>query len=428
MDSIADALAGIARALEADGYVMTLTHHLKHGGGVDVHIAATPQACADCLSPKGVLQDMIQAALSQAKLGDVPFAIFYPGVDDGQTEEAHLTATRYRLNDDFDAVEFCYAAGWTDGLPVVPPTPDRVSAMLTAARLEPDAVLGQIPERRITLRAEQVAINAVMAGCRPEYMPGVVAAVRALLDPAFGLHGPAASTQGVAFLTVINGPYARRIGLNAGENLFGPANRANATIGRAMRLSLLNTGAGLFDRATLGHPGKYTYCVAEQEEAGWEPLHVMRGHDPRSSTVTVLAAEAPNQVSNHVAATPEALLDSFARRMAAPGSSNAQSGNVEMAVVICPEHRRSLQAVGWSKRDVQQYLWLHALNSVADLKRAGVLEGPVAPADEVQLRHVTPAPEDILIITAGGDAGRFSAVIPGWGAKESSRAVTVPIR
>lgn len=424
---IGTALGGIARGLAADGYTLAWEWT---GQALHVRVGATPAACADCLSPKAVLIQLVRGALAEAglRVGDVQ--VYYPGdATGGPAAAPALTAERHRVADAVAAIEYCYEQGWTDGLPVVPPTPDRVAAMLAASGLAPEVVLGRIPERRLTIRAEQVAINAVMAGCLPAYMPAVTAAVRALLDPAFGLHGPSATTAGVAFLTIVNGPYARRIGLNSGENVFGPGNRANATIGRALRLLLLNAGAALFDRATLGHAGKYTYCLAEQEDAGWEPLHTLRGFDRHQSTVTVMAAEAPNQVNNHVANSGRELLLTFTRRMAAVGTANANSRGArpQMAVVICPEHRRTLQADGWSKADVRRFLWEHARVSVADLKRGGLLPGPVAPGDEEQRSPVTPAEADLLIVTAGGEAGRFSAVIPGWNTTAASVAVTVPI-
>jgi hypothetical protein len=424
-----EALKGVAQALSADGYRLDCQ---LEGDALTARVVATLDACEDCLSPKGVTAQIISVALDEANLSVAGVKVIYPGEEQASERPAtdsDLTAPRHRLHDLADAIEFCYDQGWTDGLPVIPPTPGRVAAMLAASGLAAGDVLGRIPERRITLRAEQVAINAVMAGCLPAYMPVVVAAVRGLLDPAFGLHGPGASTAGVGFLTVVNGPMARAIGLNSGENLFGPGNRANATIGRALRLLLTNASGPLFDRATLGHAGKYTYCMAEQEDVGWEPLHTMRGLAPGTSAVTVMAAEAPNQVNNHTAAGGRELLMTFIRRMTVVGTFNTVSvgGKPHQAVVICPEHRKKLQAEGWSKADVRQFLWENARLSVADLKRGGLLSGPVTPADEEHTSPVTPTVEDLLILTAGGEAGGFSAVIPGWGTTQSCRAVTVPI-
>lgn len=163
-----------------------------------------------------------------------------------------LASARIETDGPLEAIEALMERGLTDGLPVIPPTPERVEAALAAAGLAPDVVLGTVPERRRRVTAEKVAINAVMAGCRPEYLPVVAAAVRAMLEPAFGLHAPAASTAGIAPLLIVNGPYARKIGINAGQNVFGPGHRANATIGRAVRLVLQNVVGGVFDKGTLG--------------------------------------------------------------------------------------------------------------------------------------------------------------------------------
>jgi len=351
-------------------------------------------------------------------------------LDEGETEmnTEMLTDEQHRFPDESSATEYCIEQGWTDGLPVILPTPERVRAMLAGGDLPADALLGRIPERRISVRVEQVAINAVMAGCLPSYMPVVLAAVKGLLDPAMGLHGPAASTAGVGFLVIVNGPYASQIGLRNGENLLGPGARANATIGRAIRLLLINAGGDSFDRATLGHPGKYSYCVAEQEGADWEPLHTLRGFAAHESAVTVMAAEGPNQVNNSLATNGDDLLTALARRMIAPGSSNVNDGgNQQMVVIICPEHRRTLQAEGWSKVDVRHRLWEKARISLAERKRSFVAAGAIARGDEDAFTPVTPSPEDLLILTAGGTAGRFSAVIPGWASSRQCRAVSVKI-
>jgi len=344
------------------------------------------------------------------------------------TEASKRAAETHSFVDEASAFDYCVDQGWTDGLPVVLPTPERVQAMLTGGDLAPDVVLGRVPERKISIRVEQVAINAVMAGCLPVYMPVVLAAVKGLLDPAMGLHGPWASTAGAAFLVIVNGPYANRIGLRNGENLMGPGNRANATIGRAIRLLLINAGGDSFDRATLAHPGRYSYCIAEQEDQGWEPLHTLRGFKSTDSAVTVMAAEAPNQISNRLAATGNEVLTALARRMTTPGSPNANDGGLQqMVVIICPEHRSTLQAEGWSKVEVRKRLWEMAHISLADRKRAFAVAGTVQEGDETAFTPVTPSPEDLLVLTAGGQAGRFSAVMPGWAQKSKSCSVTVKI-
>src|SRR6185295_6242994 len=207
---------------------------------------------------------------------------------------AALTSRRHRAADDAEAIELCFAQGWTDGLPVVPPTPERVVRMLDAARLEPGREIAYIAHRAVSVTAEKVAINAVMAGCRPEYMPVVVAAVEGIGDPRWSYHGPGTSTSGAAVLLIVNGPVAQELDINAGDNLFGPGWRANLTIGRAVRLVMRNVCGripGTLDRGTLGHPGKLSFVIAENEaESPWPPLHVERGFRPEQSTVTVVAS------------------------------------------------------------------------------------------------------------------------------------------
>jgi len=324
-----------------------------------------------------------------------------------------------------DAVETFFQKGWTDGLPVVPPTERKVLAFLGTAGLAPDEILGAIPERNRVFTAEKVAINAVMAGCLPEYFPVVVAAVRGISRPEFGLHGVSASTAGTGILIVVNGPVSQELGINSGQNLMAPGNRANATIGRALRLVLYNLGGREFDRSTLGHPGKYTFCISEQESR-WEPLHVMRGQAKETSAVTLFAAEGPNQVQNHSALKPENILNTMADRMRALGSFN-MGGDVEFAVIICPEHYETLISAEWSKKGVQEYLFEKACRPLADLKRGGLNEAPLVPGDEETMLRAVSSPDRILLIMAGGVAGRFSACMPGWFNRHMSRAVTEPI-
>jgi hypothetical protein len=323
-------------------------------------------------------------------------------------------------------IEAYYDAGWTDGLPVVPPTDGTVAAMLAGAGLEGHEVLGEIPGRNTVVTAEKVAINAVMAGCRPEYAPVVVAALRALCRAEFAYHGPASSTGGSAMVLIVNGPIARRLGINSGNNALGQGHRANATIGRAVRLAMMNvmnTRPGFLDRATLGNPGKYSLCFAEHElDHPWQPFHTTRGFAADASTVTVYASNSLYQVYNQLAATPEPLLLCFADVLGSLGSPNLKGFN-ESLVIVAGEHAEILRASGWSRRDVQQFLLEHTRLRVADVKRAARLPGEVSEADETSWRHVFEAPEDILIVCAGGRAGSWSACLPGWG-KKWTRSVT----
>ena len=210
--------------------------------------------------------------------------------------------------DTADLIEHYFEQGWTDGLPVVPPTPQLVAAMVAALGGDPDHLEARIPPRWGNLTREVLAINLVLAGCRPEYAPVTRAALLALTSSHFNLHGVQATTHMAAPLVVVNGPVRKEIGLNAGANVFGSGCRANATIGRAIRLVLLNVGGawpGDLDKSTLGHPGKYTFCIAENEEASpWAPYHVEHGYAPGDSTVFCIAAEGPHSVTNHVANDP----------------------------------------------------------------------------------------------------------------------------
>jgi hypothetical protein len=312
---------------------------------------------------------------------------------------------------------------------VVPPSPASIAAMLAAGGLRGDEVIGEIAGRNTVVVADKVAINAVMAGCRPEYLPVVVAAIRGLCHPDFAYHGPASSTGGSAIVLIVNGPLARRLGINAGNNAFGQGHRANATIGRAVRLTMMNvmnTRPGLLDRATLGNPGKYSFCFAEQEDDHpWEPLHVTRGLRAQDSAVTVYASNSLYQVYNQLAAEPEPLLRCFADALGNLGSPNVKGFN-EALVVLAGEHAEVLRASGWSRKQVQQFLVAHTRRRVADFKRAARLPGPVAADDETTWRHLFERPEDILIVCAGGRAGSWSACLPGWGNKWT-RAVTTII-
>jgi hypothetical protein len=342
---------------------------------------------------------------------------------------ANLQSRSYEVSDTAEAIEFYFEKGWTDGLPVVPPTEASIRAMLDAARLEPGQEITFIENRQVSVTAEKVAINAVMAGCKPAYMPVVVAAIEAIGDPHYGYHGPATSTGGSAVLMLVNGPIARELEVNCGDNLFGPGWRANATLGRAVRLVMRNvigTIPGKLDRSTLGHAGKYTYCIAENEaESPWPAVHVERGFRPDQNAVTVFAALAPHQVSNQLSNTAEGVLTTIADSMHISGSV---TGQPQYAVVIGGEHMRVIGDNGWSKADIKRFLFDHTQNSVAHLKRTNRVDGPVTPEDETTLRPLVQTPEDFIVIAAGSNAGVFSAFIPGWGGKNSSVSVTKEIR
>jgi hypothetical protein len=320
-----------------------------------------------------------------------------------------------------EQIEFCYARGWTDGLPVVPATPDLVHEMLDAGGLKPDAVIAEMPSRKVAVTAEKVAINAVMAGCKPEYMPVVAAAVRGLATSEFGLHHVASALSGPTIVLLVNGPIAIRLGINSTNNVFGGGVRANATIGRALRLVLLNClkyRPGISDRATMGTPGKVTCCIAENEENHpWEPWHVERGYRPDQSTITLIAACTMIQVWNYGDHTN--LLRAIGDAVSYLGSI-AILGRTPAAVVLGGEHAELIRATGWSKQQVREFVVEQTGRTVADLKRAGRLDGAVAAGDETKLHYALDKPEELMLICAGSPIGALSMVLPGFGSSKTA--------
>ena len=331
-----------------------------------------------------------------------------------------LTSKLFEFDSASDAIEHYFRVGWTDGLPVVPPTPEKVGEMLDYVGRSPSEILGTEPTKGRIITVEKVAINAVMAGCLPEYFPVVLAAVEALCEPQFNLHAITVSTMGAAVLAVVSGPVADDLAMNSSVSVFGPGNRANATIGRAIRLVIINvTGAlpGVLDKATLGHPGKYTWCIAEAEQVSpWDPLHVERGLDAASSAITLFAGLSATQVPNHTGNTPETILVSFRDAMFAAGY-----GQGELVVVLCPEHVGYLGAAGWSKGDVKRFLHENAQRTVAEWQSAG-REMPDGLDADAALATAD-SPDSITLLVAGGFAGAFSQVIPLWGGGSNSRSV-----
>ena len=336
-----------------------------------------------------------------------------------------------------EAIERCYELGWTDGLPVVPPTEQRVKEFIERSGRPSDEVVGELPERRREITVDKVAANAVMAGCLPEYMPVVLAATEAMLEPIFNLVGPSSSMGGSAILSIVNGPKAKELNINSRNNLFGPGNRANATIGRAVRLILMNACAaipGVFDRSVIGHPGKYTYCIAEADtETHWTPLHVERGFSPAESTVTVFAGESPRQI--RAVGHPEPIMMAIADVASSLGSNMSTSGSVGDTGIGVRQGQIVVTIAGnsnlwkdWTKSQIKEYLFNRTQRSVADLKAAMVLKGDLEPSDGQIMIPLIPEPDDILLIFAGGEESNMSSVIPSWGPKVGSTAVTKLIR
>ncbi|MDE2688370.1 MAG: hypothetical protein OXI16_12860 [Chloroflexota bacterium] len=331
-----------------------------------------------------------------------------------------LTSELFEFDSASDAIEHYFRVGWTDGLPVVPPTTEKVGEMLDYVGRSPSEILGTEPTKGRVITVEKVAINAVMAGCLPEYFPVVLAAVEALCEPQFNLHAITVSTMGAAVLAVVSGPVADDLAMNSSVSVFGPGHRANATIGRAIRLVIINvTGAlpGVLDKATLGHPGKYTWCIAEAEQVSpWEPLHEERGLAAGTSAITLFAGLSATQVPNHTGNTPETILVSFRDAMFAAGY-----GQGELVVVLCPEHVGYLGVAGWSKADVKRFLHENAQRTVAEWQSAGREMPDGLDADAVLA--TADSPDSITLLVAGGFAGAFSQVIPLWGGGSNSRSV-----
>jgi hypothetical protein len=331
-----------------------------------------------------------------------------------------LVSNRIDVPDSLDEInELFYRRGWTDGLPIIPPTEERVAQMLSGTSRNPQDTLGAMPPRWAEVTVEKIAINAVMAGCLESYMPVVITAIEALLEPEFNLYAIQATTHPVAPLLLINGPIRKQLWANSGYNVFGQGTRFNAVIGRAIRLVLINIGGGIhgkLDRATHGQPSKYSFCIAENEEQSpWPPFHVDRGFAPSVSTVTVGGFENPYNINDHSSDDAIGLLTTIAGSMTHQGSNNIlyQYAQGEIMVVIGPEHGATIANSGYSKADVRKYLF----------------ENARVPKDAFSERHqkerftsfipgdlipVATNEERILIVVAGG-AGKHSMCCPSFG-------------
>ena len=353
--------------------------------------------------------------------------------------EKTLVSDQYEAVDLDDAIELCYRKGWTDGLPVVPPTEEKVRRFLAAAGREPDEALGFYTTRRRLVTVEKVAINAVMAGCLPEYFPVVLAIVEAMLEEEFNIHLGNASTGGAAIGFIFNGPIRQRLGMNWHGNVMGPGNRANSTIGRAVRLTQINVmgsvpGAGgadeagrmLLDRSTLGQPGKYAgYHIVENEEdyPSLTPLHVELGFSRESSAVTVFATSGHVQVSLHAENTGDQIIDSLAQYMVGTGRLTHTGFCV---VVLAPENVEYLVRDGWTKADIRKALFERTTRTVAWVKREGWPAtmfggrgGTISPVDEERKVAIAASPSDIHVVVSGGPAGGFTDFLLPFGYSQS---------
>ncbi|MBV9003895.1 MAG: redoxin domain-containing protein [Solirubrobacterales bacterium] len=310
-----------------------------------------------------------------------------------------------------DELEEMFERGWTDGLPVIPPTRERVEAMLGGR--DPAASLGEVPPGMGEATLERVAACAVLAGCRPDYFPVVLAAAEAALEPAFNLGGQAVTTQPVGQLVIVNGPVRDTIGLNGAMGALGPGWRANMTIGRAVRLLVSLTGGGFpgrLDRAALGQPGKVGVCVAEDEERSpWEPLHVERGFDREQSVVTLVACDAPLSISDHRSRSPEELAAVLGWAAAGAWSTNWWPLGTRSVFVICPEHAELFRKHRWDKRRLREAMFTAVRRPAGELRWGETTPHVERARDEEPVTKWT-SPDDIVLIVAGGEAGRFSAV------------------
>ena len=332
--------------------------------------------------------------------------------------------------DPFALYERLYELGVTDGLPVIPPTDELVGTFVAASGRPADAVVAVVPPQQGRATVEKIAINAVMAGCRPEYMPVLLAAVEAVCDPAFNLLAVQTTTNPVAPLILINGPIRHRLDINCGRDALGPGRRANATIGRTIRLIQLNVGGavpGEVDKATLGMPGKYTLCLGElEEESPWDPLHVDRGYRREESTVTAVGVHGTD--NTFVAwRKADSIFQAVGSAMTSLGAINTLMGNGNCIVFINPGHAKLLADQGFSKRQVQDQLYAHSRIPVS------ALPDEVSEIQDDRYRHivdgfnmVAKSPQDILIAVAGGPEPYHITYCAGFGHWAVTRPIEAP--
>ncbi|MEC7367690.1 MAG: thioredoxin [Pseudomonadota bacterium] len=354
--------------------------------------------------------------------------LFRPGcgsktLDPGMSEKlaarfdaANLKSRRLEFDAD-DDIEACFDQDWSDGLPVVPPTQVRLMRMLAGTHRDPQEYIGDVPPDYGRCTIEKIALNAVLAGCRPEYLPVVIASVEAALEDEFCMHGLLATTYFSGPMIVVNGPLSRAIGMNAKGNALGQGNRANATIGRALQLVIRNIGGGKpqqVDRSALGNPGKYTFCFAEDELGScWESLAVEKGFAAEDSTVTLFAADGVQGIVDQKSKDPDSLCRSFAAVLRVVAHPKFVMSS-DVFLVVSPEHERVYREAGWSKQDLKDRLaeLLMIPGSELVAGAAGITEGlPQSFAEKVLPKF---REGGLSIVRAGGSAGMFSAIIAGW--------------
>ncbi|MBT6481990.1 MAG: thioredoxin, partial [Gammaproteobacteria bacterium] len=328
-----------------------------------------------------------------------------------------LQARAVELAEAEDIMEACFERGWSDGLPVVPPTPLRVMRMLNGSDRDAAEIIGKVPPDNVPCSIEKIAINAVMAGCKPEYFPMVIASVEAALQDRFCMHGLLCTTYFSSPVMVISGPVAKQIGMNSGINALGQGNRANATIGRALQLIIRNVGGGVpggIDRANMGNPGKYTYCFAEDEsDENWASLAMDRGFDRADSVISLFAGDGLQPILDQQSRTPQSLAKSMAMSLRSVAHTKL-FGMADAILVVCPEHRRVFREGGWDKEDLRKALYEELMSPGTDIVRGAndIAEGmPEKFKDKILNKF---RDDGLHIVTTGGTAGMFSAIIGGW--------------
>ena len=341
-------------------------------------------------------------------------------------EGSPIRARRIEVGSQDDEVEFMFDQGFSDGLPLVPPTPERVLAMLSGTKRDAQEVLGEMAPNMGEVTIEKVAINAVMAGCKPEYLPVVLAAVEAILTDDYNIHGVMATTMGASPVIVVNGPIRGRIGMNMGLGALGQGNRANATIGRALRLVVRNVGGarpGETERSTLGNPMKFTMCFAEWEERNpWSPLHVERGFNKEDSVVTVFTmSSGPTLIVDQDSRTGSQLAGTLGQGLQSVMGPKAYFAT-DCLLVVVPEHVGTFMRDNYTKEDIRQRIQEVSARPVRELvadehSATGIKEASAAKMDEASLNKLMTKfrqDEDIHIVVAGGEAGKFSGAFHGW--------------
>lgn len=340
----------------------------------------------------------------------------------------HLASRAIEVDEMEDPIEVAFDRGWSDGLPIVPPTDLRIARMLVGTTRKPDEVIGLIPPNLSECTVEKVAINAVMAGCRPEYMPVVLAVVEAALKPEFSLHGLLATLGFAGPVVIVNGPVTKRIGMNSKGNALGQGNRANASIGRSLQLLVRNVGGGIpqeIDRSVLGNPGKYTFCFAEDEDdPDWTPLNVAHGATPGSSTVTLFHGDGVQGCVAWHSRTPEELSRSLAMSLWAVCHPKICQWSHAL-LVLCPDHYEIYRKHGWGRPEIEASLWQALKRPARDLVAGaqGVAEGvdPSRADEMIDKFHEG----GLLVVRAGGKGAGQSAIIGGWSAQRKTGEIKI---